>query len=96
MARGYVAIKERVRRNQEVAAVKGDYFPGRPDLSSTWNADERSWKKRVNKEERAYLALQDRKAQEATFSAICSVINDLDKRRGYVGKRLGKRKAAGR
>jgi hypothetical protein len=84
MARGYVAIKERARRNQEVAAVRGDYFPGKADMSSTWNATEKSWRKRVWKEER----LIKREVEMENMQDFISACAARDVRRGYVARRL--------
>lgn len=87
MGRGYVAIKEKARRNQEVAAVKGDYAAGNGTLSSTWNATEKSWRKRIPKVERQM-------ANEAAMETIQAWINAghaRDVKRGFVAKRLPKK-----
>jgi hypothetical protein len=84
MGKGYVAIKEKARRNQEVAAVRGDYFPGRPDMSSTWNATEKSWRKRVWKEER----LIKREAEMENMQDFINACAARDVKRGYVARRL--------
>jgi hypothetical protein len=95
MARGYVAIREKARRNQEVAALKGDYMPGDGSKSS-WNAHEKGWKKRYTREEIAFLVAQQRQAQAIAYDAVAAAIAANDAKRGYVPKRLGKYKAKGR
>lgn len=89
MARGYVAIKEKARRNQEVAAVRGDYFPGKGNLSSTWNATEKSWRKRVWKEEKLIRHEVSMEHMQDFIGAVAAIDKKREVTRGFVPKNIG-------
>jgi hypothetical protein len=88
MARGYVAIKEKARRNQEVAAVRDGRWPGKPDLTSNWNAHEKGFKKRVPKEVRLIMREVAMENMQDFIGAVAAIDKKREVRRGFVPKRL--------